>query len=94
MRRKLSQQLTRRQRQLANHGDVSVAIRSFPGRVYWRGTVADLHSAPKLHLNGPDNPGFPEPLLLAPTTCDAVAAAEYAIAASHGARVSGAISSQ
>lgn len=91
---KLSQRLTREQRQLENHGAVPVLIRSFPGRVYWSGTVADLHGAKKLYFNGPDNPGFPEPLLMAPSTCDAAVAAEYAIADAHGVRMSQAIFSR
>ena len=63
MKKKLSQRLKRAQRQVANHGGRVFVLTNFPGREYWRGTVAQLHAAPLVC-------GMPEPLLMSPTSKD------------------------
>lgn len=91
MKLKRSQRLTRRDRQIRNHGECRVITKMFSGEVYWQGTVATLHAAKELKFNGTAEPGMPEPLLNVPSTTDAVVAAEYAIADAHGVRLSAAI---
>jgi hypothetical protein len=75
MKRKINQSRSRAARQVRNHAAVPITLTNFPGRVIWRGSVAELHAAPL-------RCGIPEPLTMAPTSNDPCVIAQCAIRAS------------